>query len=320
MSDTCCTQTKPNGDPCAARPLPDSDCCLFHDPAHAEALAEARRKGGSTPRRRLRRFPRLLDHVHVAELLGELFIEALNHTDVSDTKRLQTLTNLSRALLKAVGTPPTFLIHSDRREPAPTAGHLLRVYPPATPEGEALLEAEPVSCSEPLNARTPEPLNARTPEPLNTPTPNPQPPTPDPLNARTPECLNAVSPGPALPRARMPELRDDRAFLPGDPSLEIGDYDLWWGAVFFCPPDPAPAPRPAPVSTTATPDPTLPFPGAAPTAPGTPSLAGEGLGERLGATIGNASLGTPPLAGEGLGERSAEQDREHPMNTHGSGI
>src|SRR5713226_116281 len=95
MSATCCTHTKTNGDPYAARPLPDSDCCLFHDPAHAEALAVARRKGGATPRRRTRRFPRLLDHVHVAELLGELFVEALNHTDASDTKRLPTLTHLA---------------------------------------------------------------------------------------------------------------------------------------------------------------------------------------------------------------------------------
>src|SRR5437588_5938 len=53
MSTTCCTYIKPNGDPCAARPLPNSDFCLFHDPAHAQALAEARSQGGSTPRRRL---------------------------------------------------------------------------------------------------------------------------------------------------------------------------------------------------------------------------------------------------------------------------
>src|SRR5216684_3636604 len=143
MSATCCPFIKPDGAPCAAHPLPGSDFCLFHDPAHQQALAESRSKGGSTPRRRTRRFPRLLDYVHVAELLGELFVEALNHTDVSDTKRLQTLTNLSRVLLKAVGTPPTFLIHSDRREPAPAAGHHLRVYPPLPLEVEALLEAEP---------------------------------------------------------------------------------------------------------------------------------------------------------------------------------
>src|SRR6266852_7247137 len=155
MSDTCCPFIKPDGEPCAAHPLPDSDFCLFHDPAHQQALAESRSKGGAAPRRRTRRFPRLLDHVHVAELLGELFVDALNHTDVSDTKRLQTLTNLSRVLLKAVGTPPTFLIHSDRREPSPTAGHLLRVFSPLAPEIEALLEAEPISSSPPLNPPTP---------------------------------------------------------------------------------------------------------------------------------------------------------------------
>src|SRR5713101_7588832 len=161
----CCTHTKPNGDPCAAPPLPGSDCCLFHDPAHAAAQSEARSKGGSSPRRRCRRFPRLLDHVHVAELLGELFVEALNHTDVSDTKRLQALTNLSRVLLTAVGTPPTFLVHSDRREPDPAAGHLLRVYPPLAPEVEALLEAEPISSSQPLNPPTPGQPPAPSPDP-----------------------------------------------------------------------------------------------------------------------------------------------------------
>src|SRR6266849_4414762 len=147
MSATCCPFIKPDGAPCAAPPPPNSDFCLFPDPAHPQALAESPSKGGSTPRPRARRFPRLLDHVHVAELLGELFVEALNHTDVSDTKRLQTLTNLSRALLKAVGTPPTFLLHEDRREPSPAAGPLLRVYPPLTPEVELLLAAEPPSDS-----------------------------------------------------------------------------------------------------------------------------------------------------------------------------
>src|SRR6266851_47490 len=210
MSAPCCPFVKPDGAPCAARPLPQSDFCLFHDPDHQQALAESRSKGGSTPRRRLRRFPRLLDHVHVAELLGELFVEALNHTDVSDTKRLQTLTNLSRVLLTAVGTPPTFLLHEDRREPSPAAGHLLRVYPPLAPEVEALLEAEPNSRSEPPIAPAPGPPPAQSPDP--------------------------DIQGPALPRARMPELRNDRAFLPGEPSLEIGDEDAWLGAVYFCPP------------------------------------------------------------------------------------
>src|SRR2546428_8842678 len=143
MSTTCCAHPNPTAPPCPARPLPGSDFCLFHDPAHAQTLAQSRSQGGSTPRRRLRRFPRLLDHVHVAELLGELFIDALNNPEAIDTHRLQALTALSRVLLQAVGTPPTCLVHSDRREPAPAAGHLLRVYPPLPPEVEALLPAEP---------------------------------------------------------------------------------------------------------------------------------------------------------------------------------
>ena len=113
MSATCCPFIKPDGAPCAARPLPNSSFCLFHDPAHQQALAESRSKGGSTPRRRLRRFPRLLDHVHVAELLGELFIDSLNNPDAIDTKRLQALTALSRALLKAVVHDPALLIWLD---------------------------------------------------------------------------------------------------------------------------------------------------------------------------------------------------------------
>jgi hypothetical protein len=275
MPTTCCPFIQPDGVPCAAHPLPNSAFCLFHDPDHQQAQAEARSKGGATPRRRTRRFPRLLDHVHVAELLGELFIEALNQTDVSDTKRLQTLTNLSRALLKAVGTPPTFLIHSDRREPDPAAGHLLRLYHSESSDLETPLPAPPPDAPDPA--------------PPLTPTPNPQPPTP--------ECLNAGSQDPALPRARMPELRNDRACLPGEPSLEIGDYDAWWGAVFFCAPDPVPAPLPTPIPSPAPPDPT-PHPlGAVPAAPG-----------------------TPPLVGEGLGERSAEQVREHAMNRARTGF
>jgi len=54
MSATCCPFIKPDGEPCAARPLPNRDFCLFHDPDHQQALTESRSKGGSTPRRRTR--------------------------------------------------------------------------------------------------------------------------------------------------------------------------------------------------------------------------------------------------------------------------
>src|SRR2546428_7151894 len=149
MSTTCCAHPNPTAPPCPARPLPGSDFCLFHDPAHAQTLAQSRSQGGSTPRRRLRRFPRLLDHVHVAELLGELFIDALNDPEAIDTHRLQALTALSRVLLKAVSTPPTFLVHSDRREPPPPAGYLLRVYPPPPPPGQGPLPPPPPAPADP---------------------------------------------------------------------------------------------------------------------------------------------------------------------------
>ena len=162
MPTPCCPFIKPDGTPCAARPLPDSDFCLFHDPAQAEAQAHhARRKGGAAPRRRCRRFPRLLDHLHVAELLGELFVDALNQTDASDTKRLQALTGLSRALLLAVGTAPTFLVHRDRSEPPSEFAHLRRLYPLVPPEEAASADSTPPVLPDPehLNTRTPERLH-----------------------------------------------------------------------------------------------------------------------------------------------------------------
>ncbi len=118
----CCAHIRPDGNLCAARPLPGRDRCLFHDPEQAEALAQGRSKGGSSPRRRLRRFPRVLDHLHVGELLSELFIESLNHPEAIDTKRLQALTGLARTLLQAVGIPKDQPhVHVDHTEPLPTA-------------------------------------------------------------------------------------------------------------------------------------------------------------------------------------------------------
>src|SRR5438067_1177779 len=60
MTEPCCTATTRRGRPCAARPLPGSPFCLFHDPARQHALAQSLRKGGATPRRRPRRSPLLL--------------------------------------------------------------------------------------------------------------------------------------------------------------------------------------------------------------------------------------------------------------------
>lgn len=174
MPETTCAYTKPDGTPCAARPLPGRPFCLFHDPGHAESQTEARRKGGAAPRRRIRRFPRLLDYQHVAELLSELFITSLNDPAAIDCKRLQALTTLARTLLKAVGTPAeTYMEHDDRIEPTPAADHLVRIYPPLPLEIEALLAAEradaepaptlPASSTSAAVAATPAPGNSHLP-------------------------------------------------------------------------------------------------------------------------------------------------------------
>src|SRR5436309_11042625 len=126
MSDTCCPATTATGQPCRAHPRPGRPFCALHDPELAETIAEGRSKGGATPRRPSRRLPPILDHLHVAQLLSELLVDAVNETDPSNPRQLQAVTALSRALLKAVGVPSTYAVHGDRSEPSDTSDHLLR--------------------------------------------------------------------------------------------------------------------------------------------------------------------------------------------------
>jgi len=46
LKESTCSAIKDDGQPCAARRLPDSEFCLWHCPDHAEEAAEARRLGG----------------------------------------------------------------------------------------------------------------------------------------------------------------------------------------------------------------------------------------------------------------------------------
>jgi hypothetical protein len=46
-----CKGKKDDGSPCLAPPQKDSDLCLFHDPEHANEVAEGRRLGGLRRRR-----------------------------------------------------------------------------------------------------------------------------------------------------------------------------------------------------------------------------------------------------------------------------
>lgn len=45
-SKGCCAAVKGDGSPCGAAPMPGRECCAFHDPARAEAIAAGRRAGG----------------------------------------------------------------------------------------------------------------------------------------------------------------------------------------------------------------------------------------------------------------------------------
>ncbi len=51
MSARRCAFILPSGRPCRATPLRDADRCVFHDPGHADEVAEARRVGGLRRRR-----------------------------------------------------------------------------------------------------------------------------------------------------------------------------------------------------------------------------------------------------------------------------
>src|SRR5262249_52285227 len=181
----------------AARPLPGSDFCLFHDPGHQELLAHSRSQGGAAPRRRPRRYPRTLDYKHVAELLSELFVDALNEPAPLDAPRLPPLTRPPQVLLQAVGRPKgTYEIHLDRTELAPDEAHLLRIYPPDPPELLRLLAAgagiEPASPN-------PDPSAPSVPSDPSDPAPDPEPlNAPAPLPASPP--ATPAPPGPARPR------------------------------------------------------------------------------------------------------------------------
>ena len=46
-----CSHRREDGRPCGAAPLREGDYCLWHDPEHADEVAEARRLGGQRRRR-----------------------------------------------------------------------------------------------------------------------------------------------------------------------------------------------------------------------------------------------------------------------------
>lgn len=106
LKESTCTAIKDDGQPCAARRLPDSEFCLWHCPDHAEAAAEARRLGGLRRRKEktvagaydiegLDDVPKIRRLVEIA-VLDTLSLE-------NSVARSRTLAYLAQAALAAPG-------------------------------------------------------------------------------------------------------------------------------------------------------------------------------------------------------------------------
>jgi hypothetical protein len=238
QSKIACAATTRHGLPCHGPALAHSLFCAFHDPDHAATIAAGRSRGGAAPRRRLRRLPRRLDYLHVAELTGELFVDALNHADPADPRSLRAVSQLARVLLQAVGRPKdSFVPPAGDAEPEAEAPHLLRVYPPLPPTVEALLAAEALASA----ARSPAP-------PSSAPAPDlgghadysfvPDQPTElwEEQSVTWPDALAVAPPAPEL----TPDQELDPAPAPGPHALPGADPDLAPA------PDPLDGPHPEP--------------------------------------------------------------------------
>ena len=94
MAGRTCKHQRENGIPCGSPPLRESDFCLWHDPDHADEVAEARRLGGQRRRRE-----RVVSGAFDFEGLGSVAtIRRLVEVAVVDTLGLENSVARSRTL------------------------------------------------------------------------------------------------------------------------------------------------------------------------------------------------------------------------------
>ena len=67
-----CKQRNDKGEQCGAAPLRDGDFCLFHDPAHAETVQEARKAGGQRRKREVASCDDL-NHITIFDLVRQTY-------------------------------------------------------------------------------------------------------------------------------------------------------------------------------------------------------------------------------------------------------
>ena len=94
MASRVCSFKRANGQPCGSPPLQDGDFCLWHDPAHTDEVAEARKLGGQRRRRE-----RVVSGAYDFEGLGTVAsIRRLVEVAVLDTLGLENSVARARTL------------------------------------------------------------------------------------------------------------------------------------------------------------------------------------------------------------------------------
>ncbi len=132
-----------DGRPCRATRLRDGDFCVFHDPAHADTLAEARRRGG-----RHRRHEQTLATTHNFRGLRDAeAVRGLLEVAASDTLGLEASATRVR-LIVAVCEAATRLLEPgdfEQRLAALEAARREADSRPVTDTGEGLGLQEPAT-------------------------------------------------------------------------------------------------------------------------------------------------------------------------------
>jgi hypothetical protein len=112
LGEKTCRGIGNKGERCRALPLRDSDFCVFHDPAHADAVAEGRRMGGLRRRREGTVTAAYdVDGVSTIQELSRILEIAM-----IDTLSLENSVARNRTLLAAVATGAKLLEVGEQEE------------------------------------------------------------------------------------------------------------------------------------------------------------------------------------------------------------
>ena len=135
-----CAYQHPDGKACRAAPLRESTFCLFHDPDHADAVAEARKVAGQ----RRRKEATLATVYDLGDVTSDEGIRRLAHIAVSDLLSQENSLNRARATLYAIQTLLKVRESGDHEERLQAVEAILKrqgEVAPAFPDTDAESEA-----------------------------------------------------------------------------------------------------------------------------------------------------------------------------------